>query len=740
MNYGKNLIAHQVFPGEPWSFTGIPPIDVREDKKIRDRWINSRETDWNVYSLFEGVNPNCRIHSGKDDDDGNPPRKQDGIVCDFDAPATKADIEAGMQRIGAHKPGYWGRSLSGNAQIIWRFEKSLNLPENIGFVRRWLKFLLTKIPFHLFLIGFDGNAFIEPTRRFTNGAQWQKLSDYVIPYEIVHGWFVEFCSKDKFDEAQFQETIPLPEVEKILREKYPRLASWGEFVEGAQGESFWVEGSTSPKSAIIKAGGMLTFSAHAAKTFWPWSDKEMCGPEFVAQYKARELSRAVEDIYWDEQNFWHRDANSHWTTLNKEDMSRHLLEAGVSDRRDPVTHLSPIGKALNFVQHNQRIVGAAPFVYRTEQIIRVNQEPFLNIAKVRVMPPAPGDFTFDEKTLPFLYPFLTRFFTTHIQFEVFMAWWARTYQHAFKGRPRLGQTIFICGLAGVGKTLISRGIVALTLGGFEDPARFLSGGDNFGSHLFKVAFWALDDNTTITDSAKRRFYTEMLKAIAANRDFAFHQKYKVPARCHWLGRVIGTLNDDENSVRALPDIGRDNMDKVMFFRAASTPGVVFPSEPEIEKILAVELPIMCSILLKWEIPAHVRSNETRYEITSYHEPSLLRTAQQSSPLAAFEDIIDVWKTEYFKNNPKETEFVGTVHLLQKEILHDPTTEMALRSYPLDSINRNLAGLKSRGYAIEIFDQDGKRLYRIKRPANLMVPAAPSPACPPQTLNSQYQVE
>lgn len=741
MNWGKNLRAHQVFPGAPWEFTddsGITP-EIREDKRRRDAWINDPKTEHNVYSLFEGVNPNCRIYAGNDEDDGNPPRKQLGIIAEYDAPMSAADVEVGMRRVGSHKPAWWGRSLSGNAHILWLFEKALNLPENLHFVRQWLKFLRGKIDFHLFHIGFDVNAFDEPTRRYTNGAKWQKVSEYVIPHDIVMGWFVEFSNKYKWEEsAEFQGTVPLEEVAKVLALKYPRFASWGEFILKSQGETFWVPESTSPKSAIVLDGGMYTFSAHASKSFWPWSDPVMLGPDFVKRYQAQELGRAVANIYWDEKNFWHKDGNDLWTTLNKEDTSAHLVESGLSDRRDPIRRISQVRLALNHIQRHQRIAGAAPFVYREEQIIRVNREPFLNISKCNVMTPMPGDWSFDAKTLPFLYPFLTGFFSSPLQFDFFMAWWARTYKNAYLHRPRLGQSVFICGAVGLGKTLLNRGIVAPSLGGFEDPAKFLSNSDNFGSHLFKVGAWSLDDATTIADPAKRRYYTEILKALAANRHFQFHEKYKVAARTEWLGRVIVTLNNDENSVRALPDIGRDNMDKVMFFRAADQAPVVFPSEAQIEKILEIELPILCAILLKWEIPAHVRSNETRYEIKSYHEPTLLNTAQQSSPLAAFADILDDWKVEYFKSEPRATEWVGTCLQLQKEILRDSASEMAMRAYSLDAINRMISGLKSRGYPVEIFDKDGKRLVRIKRPENLPAPKVPeSSTPPPQQPNSQY---
>lgn len=740
MNYGKNLSSHQVFPGNPWEFTGTPPIDAREDKTFRDRWINDPKTEWNVFSLLEGVNPNCRIYADKEDD-GNPPRKQYGVVVDYDAPATLQDVRNGMLRIGPHKPAWYGKSLSGHAHVLWLFEKPLNLPENINLVRRWLKFLRERIPFHLLLIGFETGAFDEPSRRFTNGAEWHQLSEYIIPAEIVQGWFVQFSSKDKWEEAKFSTTIPLDEAAKILSEKYPRFSDWpGEFVLGSQGPTFWVEGSASPKSAIVKEGGMFTFSAHAAKAFWPWEDRDMLGADFVNQYKARELGKAVEGIYWDEKNFWHKDGNGLWTTLNKDDTCRHLIESGVSNRRDPATRLSPLDKALNYVQRHQRICGAAPFVYRPETVLHINQEPYLNIARIKAMAPAPGDYSFDAKTLPFLYPFLTRIFSSHEQFEIFMAWWARTYQHAYKGRPRLGQCIFLCGPVNIGKTLWSRGIIAPTLGGFEDPAKFLSAGDNFGSQLFKVGVWCLDDNTSIADPSKRRFYTEMLKSLAANRHFQFHQKYKVPAMTEWLGRVIGTLNNDENSVRALPDIGRDNMDKVMFFRAANTPPFTFPSESEIETEVNKELPVLCAILLKWEIPPHVRSGETRYEIRAYHEPSLLTTAQQSSPLAAFDDILTDWRDEYFKSNPKKLIWEGSVIQLQKEILLDPTSEMAMRSYSLDAINRALSGLKSRGYPLELQDRNGKRVIRIPRPQHLAVPAQEISEIPPEKSNSKFNIE
>jgi hypothetical protein len=739
VNYGINLSSHQVFPGNPWDFTGVVPNpDIREDKAFRDRWINNPKTEWNVYSLFAGSNPNCRVY--ENENDSNPPRVQYGFVGDFDAATNEADVAAGILRIGPHKPAYWGISLSGHAHIVWLFEKPLYLPENTKLVKAWLKFLRGKIPLHLFHIGFETAAFDEPTRRYTNGGNWKKLSEHVIPDEIVQGWFVEFCSKYKWEEAEHPEAeIPLEEVAKVFTQKYPRFADWpGAFGLKSQGPTFWVLESQSPKSAIVFANGMFTFSGHAPKSFWPWSDPAMLGAEFVQQFKTKLINTATEDIYWDEIKFWRKDGNGLWTTLNETHMSRHIIARGLSDRRDPIKRLSPLGEALNYIQDHRRIVGAAPFVYRQENIIYVNREPTLNVSSCTVMPPMPGDWRFCEEHIPFLYNFLTNFFGSKIEFEVFMAWWARTYQHAYLRRPVLGQCMFISGVVGKGKTLMSCSIFGDSLGGHENPARYMRGSDTFGGPLFKVGVWALDDGTTISDPSKRRLYTEIIKAMAANRFFEYHQKYKPASRTEWLGRGIITLNYDHNSVRALPEVGTDNMDKVIFLRTNDESPVKFPSEATIRETLARELPILCSILLKWEIPAHLRSGETRYEITSYHEPSLLRTAQQSSPLASFEDILDNWKTEYFKCEPKATEWVGTPFQLQIEILRDTAAEMAMRSYSIDAINRSLSGLKSRGYPLDFIEADGKRLVRIRRPENTPVSKAPeSTEPPPQQTNSQF---
>ena len=136
--------------------------------------------------------------------------------------------------------------------------------------------------------------------------------------------------------------------------------------------------------------------------------------------------------------------------------------------------------------------------------------------------------------------------------QVTLAWASWAYKHAYRLEPASGQVLFIAGPVGVGKTLLNRGVFGALFGGFAEAGSLLTGDDNFNSELFNVGYWVQDDGSVNADTKKMRFYSEMLKRVAANPTFRNNGKFLRAVMSEWRGRLGISCNADPESMMQLP--------------------------------------------------------------------------------------------------------------------------------------------------------------------------------------------
>jgi hypothetical protein len=172
-------------------------------------------------------------------------------------------------------------------------------------------------------------------------------------------------------------------------------------------------------------------------------------------------------------------------------------------------------------------------------------------------------------------------------------------------------------------------------------------------------------------------------------------------------------------MRILPDLGCTNLDKICLFIAADVAPITFDNTfQERQAMIDRELPHMLRWLVDWTIPKEIIDPGTRYGVKPYHHEAVVRRAQLSSPVGGFNDLIEDWRQNYFTvRAPSATHWEGTAIQLQRAIaLEDPFTQTVAREFPLQRVGQMLAGLKSRGYPVEIIDRGSQRFYRIPKPS------------------------
>ncbi len=683
----RNLTKQSMETGlAPWDFVTTEEItdSIRKDKQSRQKWYQTQTTSHHFYTALEPANPNMR--PGKD----NPVRAIHAFTADYDV---KIPRERVIEAIAAmrFKPQYIERSLGGNVRLIWLLPRPLMTETNefatfiLDKAMRWLDLEL--------LPGLDAGAFVTSTRLLCNGGKenWEPLTNPKIPESELQAFFVA-CGKSFRFKSTDATLVPLDVVEAEIKKRYPNFNWPSDFTAESQGPTFWVPESTSPMSAILKPEGFITFSAHAAKPFYSWSD--ILGAEFVRQFAVETIAKATTDIWWDQKKFW-RKKTAGYVSMEAAELTNYLkVNCRIATKPGPDGN-SPMDNALNHIYNVNDIIGAAPFVMQPSGIIHYMGKRVLNTYVNRVMKPSEGPAGTWGEHFPFLAAWLDAIFDPTGQLPHFLAWLKYFYLAALNDKPLPGQNIFLMGGAGVGKTLLNRVVIGGMLGSFVDAASHLIAGAQFNSEMHETALWCVDDETASESESSRANFQAMLKKSTANSTFKYHKKFEIPVMVDWTGRIICSSNLDYVSTRLLGSMDNTSMDKTCLFRCSKESKIVFPDRELLLEIIKRELPHFLRWLVEWPVPANIKTN-SRYGYDSYHDPALLDQAHQGGRSSPFKEVLVESLLEYFEQHPTEKNWSGTATKVIRLMMMNPLNEAILRSVRLEQTSRYMEQIQREG--------------------------------------------
>jgi hypothetical protein len=701
----KNQSSDIVKPCEPWNTQTIAHPDEQQ---------TSLDSRCGFYSGLEGLIPSVRIS------DGNPAVRMNWIVADYDGQIDQPMRDTVLKQCADCHPQYICKTISGGVQLLWRLETPFLLHSN-DLTIRLMQHVRKKLGLSKIMVGLDTAAFDDPCRYYEAGDEWKQLSSDVIPSAFMNQWAIEVGNR--YSWRREGPAVPLEVVAEEVERKFP--GRWiGEFVNGARGVRFWDPSAGNETAAVVRDSGMQCFAGPLA--FVSWST--ILGPSFVRKYEADRISTAVKGIWFDGRDYWHQRSDTQWMASNKWDTIMHLkVDGGLSASTPRNSTCSEVEKAMTHINHNQYVNCAAPLIHRKKGLVHVNGLRILNISNTVVLQPAAPDFqggtgtpstleVFDSNT-PILhhsdtspgFPWLESYFQTLFdpveQLDYFFAWLQRWYKSALDDHMLPGQAAFFAGVPNTGKTLLSTLILSRIFGGHTDASSYLCGEDNFNSHLFESAVWAVDDVVPLTNRRSHIKFSALIKKLAANRTFSVREKYKIDKTIEWNGRVVVTCNTDPESIRILPDMDLSNRDKINLFRVGTRKGFAFPAD--VAKIVHAELPFFLRWLLDWIPPAHV-VGDTRYGVKTYCEASLLDSARHSSSAYSFLEVL----LKFFEGRVSDV-WIGSATELHSVMLTDQDGLSAIAAkYTTSQVGRELSKLASQGYPLTQSRQNVKRIWTV----------------------------
>lgn len=743
MPYLKNLSAIECLPGSsPWRFVelGRVPQNSFRDKAARDAWVNRPDTDFHVYSMYEGVQSNLRLRGGMGGDE-NPPHTMYGLAIDYDAAMTVDNIIKSLPLLADCPPNWFEQTLSGNGRLVWVFSEPIRLPSR-KFLLKLISELHNILPFRK-IAGLDEGALKAPERMFTNGCRWTLIHRSKVPAARLRGFLLKVSEKFDWQQKEFGKAANYEEIADECKKLFPRFADWpGEFVLGATGPSFWIDGSTSPKSCIVRETGLQTFSAHATKAFYPWA--EIVGAKFVENSENNRLGKAVDGCYWDGRNFIMKDARGAYAFHTKDNF-RMVLQGkrGLKGGAKRDGSQSEVDQAITYVLDSCAVAGASSCAFYPHGVFHFNGSRILNTHQREVLQPAPEPTLWgDNGKFPWLSKFFDNFFDPHQpQLERFLAWVQHHYQACYVRKPVSGHAMFIAGPVGCGKTFLSRGVLGTLFNGCQEANSYLIGSDNHNSELFDVAIWVIDDGSVSSSSRVHQLWTENVKRTVANRDHRVNEKFRKAMLTPWQGRVIVTLNRDAISLALIPNLDASIFEKLMILGAGEKK-IEFLGQHRMEEMLARELPWFARWLLDWQPPAHCfEGAEVRFGLAPYAEPSIVRAANLSSGKTVFIEILTRWLKDYFTEaKPNALFWEGTATELRMAMTLNPVYAELLRGYKPEEFPKALVNAMSREVLkIEISDDSSTtRKFKIHRDGVIAPAAAVSAPAPIQAVNSTFQ--
>jgi len=652
----RNLTDTEPTEGYPWEWEPEPGAVERLrglTKETRKSNLRQPKLDWNIYCTFRGVTPSQIIS------DENPAYGGRAFAADFDA---RYSWEAFQERLkempeGIH-PTFFEQSLSGNVRLVWVFPEEV-LFRNTQFAAVFLRRLGSRLQLEKWLPGLDKGTY-DPKMRWSNGVDWYEVTGKPLDGEIVKGSYMEAST----DKSLYEDvTIPLEVIGEEVNRRWPNR--WqGEFVEDATGVRFWDETADNQNGCQVKPDGMLCFTGKEKHgPFMKWD--QIFDRDFIKRNTQDRLARAAEGLYYDSDHFWVNIEGQGWTKRKKEDIKLQLALEGVSSRKGKGQIESEMNQVLGYIQNHQAIIGAAPFINYPPGLVQQGKLRFLNTCDLLFPTPGKG-LTGTPEDFPFTWELLQIFGKG---LDHLLAWTRRFHIGLVTHEQVQGQAIFLCGPTESGKSLaINHFFIPLFGGLWSNPYAYLLGSSSFSDYVLEAPTLVLDDQVSPATWGAKSAFNVRLKNLIAQPGQISHAKFSKPVKIVWIGRLIGSLNSDPESLGMLPMLSEGLADKMMFFQIEKR-REKWPSNKFCEETLAAERGAFLWWLLNVFDDSAVQANN-RMGVKCYYDSRIVRFSEKQHQSASMSEILALFAKEMYadakpSNLPEPIQVMSPTELLHE---------------------------------------------------------------------------
>lgn len=662
-----NLTSRTAEAVRPWTLKiPVPSFATKEDFRS---WCEADTTDGLFVSAFEGLNPHVRVSKN------NEPYRMHGLIADYDTSISNEELINRLARSSrpGFKPMYAHKTFSSGARVIWMFEEPIFVLQ--GVLKEFIGLLVKETKAKSILPGLD-DVVSKPDQYYAWFPDVINFADQPIRTEAVHSLLSEAVNRAKKYTGEGAIEIPLDRVFAKIQEVFP--GRWtGPFEEGMRGPLFWIDDNIDRTGAQVTKTGMISYSTRSPRGFMSWAD--LFGAGWVREYQEDRFGGAMQSFWFDGKFYWKKDLESNWRNSGKDDTRHDIVGLfGLSSSPDGRGELSEADEAMRRIRESRIVHGSLPALFDPRDIVIQDGKRMLNISRTKLVQPADGPHQWGEG-----FPWLAKFFDTalepHDSLPYLMGWLKHFYCSALRGNLMPGQAVFVAGDVGIGKTFFGTEIVARLLGGGANASDYLVQGSQFNAELFEYAVWNVDDASSADSVEAHRHYSRMIKQGVANTRHAYHRKFMDQVTLDWRGRIIQTLNDDPESVQAVPHTDGSILDKISLFKFKAHGMFDSIKREDIPAMLASELPHFAAWLRDWEVPTHVLG-DMRYGVKSYHHPLLLAESRASSSIHSFLEFIEEFLLQYKQDHPAETHWTGSALQLLLAFQNDAKLAGSVRMF------------------------------------------------------------
>lgn len=377
----------------------------------------------------------------------------------------------------------------------------------------------------------------------------------------------------------------------------------------------------------VKAGGTVTELKAITKSVPIWKpgvDTPETKPESFYYEKYR-------------KEYLLRNQRGAWLALCESQFKKELISRGIAGSKDKTQVLSEVDQKLIYLRGFHDIDYAGRLAGHDEGFYDMSGQRVLVTESPKIIPPVSGDW-------PVLRQLLEGLFVDgeHDQMSYLMGWLKMAYESLCSHNYRPGQALVFCGPHNSGKSLFQN-LITLMLGGrCAKPYQYMIDKTAFNAELFEAEHLCIEDEQTTTDIRARRAFGAQIKQITACDNQRCHAKGKQALTLTPFWRLTISVNEEPENLMVLPPIDDSISDKLIIFRCRSNP-MPMPTTQHAErsvfwKTLVSELPAFIAYLASFHIDSALSSS--RYGITHFHHPDILREIDSLAPECRMDTLIN----------------------------------------------------------------------------------------------------